>query len=691
LTKPVKTPIRLQGHPAECGAVCLGIVLEYYGNTLSTMELRSRCAVDRDGATIAQIRRGARSAHANCKIKKLGIESLRRTPMPVILHWDLQHYVVFEGTRGDRVYINDPGIGRRRITTREFQKHYTGIALVVAPDEQASSCKAEKERSVIPAEFRRYSLIYWLNVIPALTLFTISVLSFGIKKSFFDYVIEYRAISIGFVAGGVGTVLLLISAYIKFATGLQQARVDLNLRLRLGELLLRRLFTKPVAFFDAHFKGELLQWILCVERFVAARLRRASVSSELLLVVVASGLITFALSPLIALINLMPFVLILTIQWATRHRAMEYSLREHIDSARHEACVHQRAESYQQYYAMGMQRNLIVSCLPGLSRSVAARVESERFSLVPRALLQSAEALFAPLTSTAGAMLVIKGRMSFGDLMLASAVAMLFVEQLLKLTIFTNEQLESRSAERRAEELLAVESEMPPGGSTSQKVASSSTKGNLIDVEEVDFGYNGTDPTILRCASLQVARGEIISIVGPSGAGKTTFLEVLGGVRRPIAGAIRYCGAELRAMAPCGFVFSDDVFVEGDLVSFLCGQNDRDHARAERILQTVEMWSRLGFFINGSGAEKLEEEGLSRGEVQRLLLAQALYRSEECIIFDEAFSHASLAQSKRIIDTLRARRTALIMATHRPDIQALADRRIDIRDLGYTQGTAQVA
>jgi len=85
--------------------------------------------VSRDGSKASNIIRAARSFGLLAKGFRTEPALLRNVPMPCIIHWNFNHFVVLEGIRGDRVYINDPAIGRRRIDMAELDLAFTGVVL----------------------------------------------------------------------------------------------------------------------------------------------------------------------------------------------------------------------------------------------------------------------------------------------------------------------------------------------------------------------------------------------------------------------------------------------------------------------------------------------------------------------------------------------------------------------------------
>src|SRR5881296_67446 len=194
-----------------------------------------------------------------------------------------------------------------------------------------------------------------------------------------------------------------------------------------------------------------------------------------------------------------------------------------------------------------------------------------------------------------------------------------------------------------------------------------------IEYRRVSFSYDGTEAAVLRDVDLEVRRGQVVAIVGPSGAGKTTLVDLLPRFYEPTSGGIlidgvpitRFTRASLRALL--GIVSQETVLLNDSVFANVAyGRSDftleqvRAAARAanadEFIAQLPEGYDTL-----------LGERGtrLSGGQRQRIAIARALLRDPPVLILDEATS-ALDAESERLvqeaIDRLMAHRTALVIA-----------------------------
>ncbi|ARH00686.1 cysteine peptidase family C39 domain-containing protein [Legionella micdadei] len=137
----IKTPTILQMEATECGAAALAIVLAYYGRYIPLEKLRIECGVSRDGCNAVIMLQAARKHGLRAQGAKFErLEELQQVRAPAILFWEFNHFVVWEGMKGEKVYINDPASGPRVLDETQFNKSFTGVALVLEPTPEFTRC-----------------------------------------------------------------------------------------------------------------------------------------------------------------------------------------------------------------------------------------------------------------------------------------------------------------------------------------------------------------------------------------------------------------------------------------------------------------------------------------------------------------------------------------------------------------------
>ena len=141
--KKVKTPTVLQMEIVECGAACLTMILSYYGKIIPLERMRVECGVSRDGVKASNIVLAGERLGLISKAYRKEPDQLRSMKPPMIIHWNFNHFVVLEGFKKDKVYLNDPAIGHVIVPFSEFDESFTGIVLTFEP-KQDFQCSVKR-------------------------------------------------------------------------------------------------------------------------------------------------------------------------------------------------------------------------------------------------------------------------------------------------------------------------------------------------------------------------------------------------------------------------------------------------------------------------------------------------------------------------------------------------------------------
>jgi ATP-binding cassette subfamily C protein len=221
-----------------------------------------------------------------------------------------------------------------------------------------------------------------------------------------------------------------------------------------------------------------------------------------------------------------------------------------------------------------------------------------------------------------------------------------------------------------------------------------------LSCEEVSFGYEGGPPWALEKVSFTIARGQSIGIVGPTGAGKSTLVDVLLGLLPPTTGRVVIDGEPLEGrerawQRQIGYV-SQDVYLLDDSLRRNIAFGIPDQVIDEARLAAAVAQARLDEFVS-SLPSKLDtvvgENGvrLSGGQRQRVAIARALYHDPPVLFFDEATAALDNQTEREVTEAIAHLRHAhdgqtgsgartLIAIAHRMSTVKQCDRLIYLRD-----------
>jgi putative ABC transport system ATP-binding protein len=213
----------------------------------------------------------------------------------------------------------------------------------------------------------------------------------------------------------------------------------------------------------------------------------------------------------------------------------------------------------------------------------------------------------------------------------------------------------------------------------------------MIELRAVEKVYRrgAEELHALRGIELNIGKGEFLSIVGPSGSGKSSLLHILGCLDRPTKGTVKFDDLNVEHMSETGldeirrkkigFVFQQFYLMPGlsvfDNVALpkVFSKENIDTEKITSLIETVGLHNRMKHFPNQ----------LSGGEMQRVAIARALANNPEIVLADEPTGNLDTANSEKIFELLRSLHLTgytIVMVTHNNDLACRADRTILLKD-----------
>jgi NHLM bacteriocin system ABC transporter peptidase/ATP-binding protein len=673
----VTTPVVMQMERAECGAASLAMVLGYHGLWTTLEDLRQICGVSRDGSRADNIMRAGESFGLKASGFRLGPEEAAGLTVPFIAYWGGNHFVTVEGLGTRHAWVNDPAIGRRRLSRAQFDAGFAGIALVFekGPEfrrggQAPSLMSGLKERlGGVGGALAFIGLLSLIMVVPG-------ILTPSFRQLFIDFfLIRQYADWLYPILYGLGA-----AAAVQALLTIMQQRYLMRLENRLSVVwagrLVHHLLRLPVAYFGQRSPAELSTRGGSADGL--ARLLSGSLGSTGLSLpsIVFFGAVIASYDWHLALIGLGFAVLNLVVlkTWAgsLAERNQSYAM----DRNRLAGVTMSGLRMIDEYRASGTE-GLLFERIAGLNAQVQQGAQDLARS---RAVLQ---ALPVFLSATAGAAVlvfggleVMSGNLTIGMLVAVQALMISFLGPVGQLIGMGGRLQDAQAYIRQVDDLekhpQAVEftGESRGMGDTGQVPMKLTGQ---IAVDDVSFGYSSLQPPLLKDFTLTARSGSWIAITGRSGSGKSTLARVLSGLEDPWSGQVRLDGVALRQVPRD--LLRRSVAVVDQSISLFEGSLRENISLwdptlpDERIVAAAQAacFHDIAIARTGGYTSRLTENGanLSGGQRALLELARALAMEPSVLVLDEATAALDAVTEARVMANLRQLGCTCIVIAHR--------------------------
>jgi NHLM bacteriocin system ABC transporter peptidase/ATP-binding protein len=657
----------------ECGAASLAIILGTYGRYVSLEELRLACGVSRDGSKASNLVRAARGYGLIAKGFTREPQALSDLPLPMIVFWNFNHFLVVEGFGRGRVYLNDPASGPRVISEEEFDRAFTGVVLTFEPGPNFVRAGARPNLAISLARrlggseiVLAYVILVGLAlVIPGLIIPTFS-------RVFVDsYLVGGLQSWIGPLLIGMAMTALMRAAL----TGLQQyhlLRMETKFALTTSSQFLWHVLHLPLEFFNQRYSGEIGARVSLNDR--AAYLLSGQLATTFINVVLVVFYVVLMLQYDLALTCVGVIIAALNLA------ALMSVARRRVDV--NQALLHERGK----LMATTMNGLQIIETIKsgggeldffarwaGQQAKVANAeqrlgVASQMLAVLPPFL----NALNALTILILGGRRIMDGSLSMGQLVAFQSLMISFMAPINQLVEQGGSLQEAEGDLSRLDDVLNY----PPDRQTQARVGGDETVSKLsghLELRHVTFGYSRLEPPLIKDFSLTLPPGARIALVGSSGSGKSTVARLVAGLYEPWSGEILFDGKPRsqisRSVLSNSMALVDqDIFlfegsVRENLALWDATMPEATLTRAARDAVIHEETS-----ARPAGYDYTVQEGgrnYSGGQRQRLEIARALAGNPTLLVLDEATSALDASMERLVDDNLRRRGCTCLIVAHR--------------------------
>jgi NHLM bacteriocin system ABC transporter peptidase/ATP-binding protein len=668
----VNTPTILQMEAVECGAAALAMVMAHHGRIVPLDELRLDCGISRDGSKASNLLRAARKHGFVAKGWKKEPGMLRPMKPPMILHWNFNHFVVLEGFRRGKVYLNDPAAGPRVVTPQELDEAFTGVVLTFEPS--PSFERGGRMPSFVGALRRRLGgttagLVF--VVLAGLALVVPGLVSSVFSRVFVDEVL-IRGVTQWvrpLMLAMAGTAVVMVGL-----TALEQRyllRLENRLSLQASSRFFWHVLRLPVRFFTQRFAGDIADRVTINDRVAGLLSGDLASTSISLLLVVFYAILLFHYDVPLALIGMGTAALNLLALRLVSSRRVHLAQRLAADRGKMMGTAMGALQTIDTMKASGSEGDFFARWSGHQAKVVAdeqrLRQSTLWLSTIPPLLTAVSGALILGL----GGMRVMDGRLTIGMLIAFQTLLASFLGPVNHITELGGVAQEVKGDLVRLDDVLDAR---PDPGLEGKPVAAFPPKLSAwVELRAVTFGYSPLEPPLIRDLDLTLAPGSRVAIVGGSGSGKSTVARLVAGLLEPWSGEVLLDGLP-RGAVPRETLVQSLAMVDQDICLFegtiranltMWDHTIRDPdlvAAAEDACVHEEIAARPG----GYGA-KVEEGGrnFSGGQRQRLEIARALAVNPSILVLDEATSALDPTTEKLVADRLRRRGCTCLIVAHR--------------------------
>ena len=692
-----KLPLIYQTEIAECGLACLAMVAGFHGHQTDLRELRKNHSITLKGVTLAQVVSIAQKLHFSTRAIKVELEDLRMVRCPAILHWDLNHFVVLKSATDRHVIIHDPARGYRKLKLAEVSKHFSGIALELSPD-----CKFEKKKArklITIASFIK-DVVGIKRSLTQIVLLSLVLQFFAVVAPYYNQLVVDNVLvghDLDFlVVLGVGAIALAITTtVVSLARTWMGIFFDSIYSIQLSSSLLKHMMHLPIGWYETRKVGDILS------RFSSLKVLQQQIVGGITggtlnaIMVIATSIMMLKYSPLLTLVSLVGVAIYIILRLAFFRPFMQANEEAIVTAAEESSVFLETINSAlpiklysKETVRHGIWMNRVIN-------SANANLVTHKLGMVFSVLQTVIGTVEGVVTTWIGANLVIANEFSIGMLIAFTAWRSMFVGGLYGLVNgFFSYRMLDLHLDRVAD--IALEEREQDSTASADESDRAPVTGRL-DVRNVSFRFGSQEPWILRNFSLSVDAGECITLVAPSGYGKTTLIKIMMGLIEPQEGEVFIDGRSLKQLGLGNYrssfasVTQNDKLMSGTIEENICFFQDA--ANKDEIIAAAKMANihdeiaamPLGYksLVGELGSM------LSGGQQQRILLARAFFKKPRVLFLDEATSHLDRENERHINEQIAALSITRIQVSHREYEGNPRSRIVDLAKLKLQQTGSQ--
>ncbi|WP_052284662.1 peptidase domain-containing ABC transporter [Kluyvera genomosp. 1] len=679
-----KTPVILQSEATECGIACLAMICSFYGQHIDLFNFRHHYGSPSQGSSLLSLSQTAGQVGLKSRALTLDLDEIKQLKLPCIIHWEMNHYVVLTKIGKSSFIIHDPSLGKRIIGLQEMSNHFTGIALELWPDQNFQQKKVKSRLRLLDL---MNNIVGLKSVLLKIFAYSIVIEAIGLllpvgTQLVTDHVIMAHdqnllsIICIGLVF------FTLFRTFISMLRSWTSLTLNTLTNIQWKTSLFDHLTNLPLSFFEKRHLGDIQS------RFSSLDTIRSTFTSSIVTGIMDS-IMTVGLLIMLTLYGgwLVWVVVGFTFCYALM-RLLTYRFYRRVAEEQVVKGARSGSHFMESLYgiatikALNLQERRSQHWLNLNIDACNAGIKQTRFDMLFGGINTLITSIDQVVILWLGAIMVIDNNMTLGMFMAFNAYRGQFSQRASSLIDLCMQLRMLSLHNERLSEIVFSEPEksLPP-----RRVFSEDT-GARLEIKNLSYQYDPFSQPIISNLNLNIAPGESVALIGPSGVGKTTLLKIMCGLLSPTQGDVLADNLDIQKIGLNNYrqgiscVLQEDRLFSGSLIENISGFDD--NVKMEWVIECAKHCNIHDEIIKmPMGYETIVGElglGISGGQKQRILIARALYRKPSIIFMDEATSHLDLNNESAINRSISSLSITRIIVAHRPSTIASADRIIDL-------------
>ena len=668
-----KVPVVMQLEELECGAASLCMILAYYNKWIPLEQVREDCGVSRDGSNALNVLKAARIYGLDAKGYRCEADTLKTDGrFPCVIHWNFNHFVVLDGFRGGKAYLNDPARGNCSVSMETFDESFTGICLQFEPMD--NFVPSGKPKSMLSFAARRLKGTGAAIAFTVLTGFITSFMGFvrpAFSRIFLDHLLS------GKDTAWTTPFLIFLGAFNLIQIIMSALQVIYSLRIN-GKMAavgnasyMWKVLKMPMKFFSQRMAGDIQG------RQAANAIIANTLVGTFAPLVLNSVMMVFYFavmqrySVILAVIGLASLLInSIASQYISQKRinVTRVSMR---DSAKLASSTVAGIEMIETIKASGAENGYFKKW-SGYQASVnTQQVKFLKINQYLGMIPQFVSTLANNAVLFLGVWLTMQGQFTVGMIMAFQGFLSSFMAPAMTLVTAGQSLQEMRTQMERVDDVMEY-----PDDAVFDETDSDNEMNKLsgnIELKNVVFGYSPLAEPLIKDFNLTVTSGNSVAIVGASGCGKSTISKLISGLYHQWSGEILFDGKPMNKIPKNVFrgsvaVVDQNIILFEDTVANNIKMWDDSIEDFEMILAAHDAGIHDDIMQRPKGYQhKLIEGGkdFSGGQRQRMEIARALAQEPTVVILDEATSALDAKTEYEVVKAIRNRGITCIVIAHR--------------------------